>query len=305
MQMDQDDYDAPVASSSSAATQPYAQRLLASILPPDAPADEHYESRLKDKKVQLSNPDRRRPRTSDGDDGEGKGHAAVKLAKRQKRASRVLRRPKAARDKEEAAAAASLAPPPSRRRQAHRGIANLDSATSYTALLPLHHFWTSYIQQFLNLVRLDAATQKWLPNPALIASQPRPQWRLTDSAIAHAQQQICKADLVGGLLRVTRASNPALVGIEGILAKETEHTVELASKGDATITPKSKKASRIFKVVPKHNAVFVVRVPLPAIGAANDKPTAFLEMPLQGNQMEGQMVTRATRKWKQKRTMDF
>lgn len=92
-----------------------------------------------------------------------------------------------------------------------------------------------------------------------------------------------------------------------------EHTVVLASKGNddarssddaSTTATKSNKARHIFQVIPKHTAVFVVRVPMPAINGAT-APIAHLEMRLQGNQMEGQLATRATRKWKQQRSMDF
>ncbi|PWN28726.1 hypothetical protein BDZ90DRAFT_230746 [Jaminaea rosea] len=310
--MQLDDDEAQLASGSSSA-QPYAQQLLSSILPSSTPRSEvaeHYETRLKDKKVQLANPDRRRPRSTDGIESSGGAHTAKKLAKRQKKAGRVLRKPAKAMQKEQAAAAAAAAAREggSRRPPAHRGIQGLDEEMSYTALLPLHHFWTSYIQQFLNLVRSDPATQEWLPNAALLDNTSRPpRWRLTESAIANVQQQICKADLLGALMRVERAANPSLVGLEGLVARETEHTIVLAHRcAEGEDGVRSKKAKRIFKVVPKHNAVFVVRVPLPDVGekVGGGSPT-YLEMPLQGNQMEGQMVTRATRKWKQKRTMDF
>jgi ribonuclease P protein subunit POP4 len=56
--------------------------------------------------------------------------------------------------------------------------------------------------------------------------------------------KLLKADLHGCLIKVTRSKCPTLVGIEGIIVVETEHTFQIVTKQDQ------------LKVIPKQNSVF-------------------------------------------------
>ncbi|CAO1617628.1 unnamed protein product [Jaminaea pallidilutea] len=310
------------------AMQPAGQKVLASVLRrvPAEEVEDHYNSRLKDKKVQLANPDRARSKPDAG------SNAAKKLSLRDKRARRSLPRHAKSRAVEKKAQGSSGGASSSRKRP--RGVQGLDESTSYSALLPLHHFWVSYVHQFLGLLRLrEGDSDELVHNPAMLRLDGQTgRWRVNESTVPSLQQQACKADLVGATIEVTRANNPALVGLKGIVAKETEHTFMLANESEVNSAartasaavgasrpgPRSRKARRQFKVVPKHDASFDLLIPLPpppsSTSSASVPSTAkvaspdveqYLHIPLSGNQMQGPVVTRATRKWKQKKTMEF
>lgn len=272
---------------------------------------EHYESRVQGKRVQLANPSRPRPRPSHG------SKEAVKLAERQTRAAQGLRKARGegsnTRDSMKKQVRTSKPRP--------RGIEGLDEDLSYHALLPLADFWTTYFQQFAGLVRgeTDAKTGQvqFVPNPSTLkvqnSSEGATSWKVSDFSIAHIQQQAAKADLVGGGVEVIRAGNPSLVGLKGIIAKETERTFIIAHCEENGTTPEHPtpehrrgKGKRAFKVIPKHNTTLMLKVALPPVDPLRASGTMqLLHIPLQGNQMEGAMVTRATRKWKQRKTMEF
>lgn len=222
--------------------------------------NDHYTERVKDRRLQLSNPDRRRP-ISD----------STKKFKRR-------------REVKSNTPTHAL----SKTKRRHRGLEGLDSHTSYTALLPLHEMWKSYIQQFLSLVKLDENGGLTV-NTQLLSrddnlNQP---WKLNENGIQVIQAQVCKADLLAASLTVIRCTNPSFVGMKGLVAKETQATFVIAISGNDK-----------FKIVPKRNTTFALCLPLP-------DSTAQLSVPLQGNQLGNQMVMRATKKWKTRRTMDY
>ncbi|PWN21945.1 hypothetical protein BCV69DRAFT_311643 [Microstroma glucosiphilum] len=355
----------PRASSSS--TTSAAQQVFSSLLVPSpltsssSPAEvrEHFDSRLKDKRLQLSNPDRSRPKPESG------SNAQIKLGRREKKARKQLGsmgppREKIAADGSGKGKARMTENPVvresdrllSKRKRKHRGIEGMDEEMSYEALLPLADLWNSYIQQFLGLVRLQ--TPRAGPNdpnpsssdlppqlvPNLQVIRPSPasasssrgipvssSWRLaSESALSNVQSQVCKADLLGAHLEVVRAGNPSLVGTHGLVARETEGCFLLALDPPSMPTTTARQAEgeeegkqgvrrsrrRFFKVVPKHNVTFSLRVPLPPLPFTPQAPElrggtagCVLEIPLQGNQMSSTMVTRASKKWKQRKTMDY
>jgi hypothetical protein len=316
------------------------------------PADEareHYTSRVQDKRLQLSNPDRPRPKPDQG------SLAEEKLRRRQKRAALNSDLSKAASSSNGKGRASDGPRQLSRSQRKRRGMEGLDEHTrwvrrgrklieiqrltndpsissspsplvSYRALLPLTQLWTSYVHQFFSLVKPDPASPtKLVPNPQnlrLVNSadgSSSSRWMLPEQTLTNIQSLAPKLDLVGARIRVTRSGNPSLGGVAGIVAKETESVVVIAqetSKPSSTSKTetdeglakpvKRKRREKLFQVVPKHNITFAVLVPLPTpLAAPTNYEQQILEIPMQGNQMRSVMVTRGTKKWKQKATMDY
>ncbi|CAO1637107.1 unnamed protein product [Parajaminaea phylloscopi] len=262
---------------------------------------EHYEARVKDKKLQVLNPDRPRPRP------DPQSIASVKLSARDKKSRSSLRTAHTRLQQKKGSPTRRNGRAEGRR---SRGVEGLDEDLSYAALLPLHEFWTSYIQQFLSLVRVvndeGKGTTAAIPNVSVLkaANATGATWTIGGTSIASIQQQACKADLVGGAIEITQASNPTLVGVGGIVAKETEHTFVVAQDHSTSLKSVSGKTGRQFKVIPKRNTVLLLKVALPR---RDDTQSSLqqLELPLHGNQMEGALTSRATRKWKQRKTLEF
>lgn len=125
---------------------------------------------------------------------------------------------------------------------------------------------------------------------------------------AHIASTIVKADLCGATLRVTQAKNPTLIGLEGIVAKETESTFIIASKPSPF-----HRRRRCVKVVPKPNTIFILQVALPhgaSLATDAHAPTAAstpysMEVELFGNQLCNTLPTRATKKYKARKTIEL
>eukprot|EP00741_Cyanophora_paradoxa_P003086 tig00000663_g2995.t1 len=128
------------------------------------------------------------------------------------------------------------------------------SSRWYELYVPLHHLWTKYIGDVLG------------PGPP---SGPQ------------ALNSLLKADFHGCRMRVVKSKCPSLVGIEGIMLQETEHTFRI-------ITP----ADRIA-VVPKVASVFAVRL----------SPTH--EALLYGVHLRHRTAERSVKKFKNKVTVDL
>uniref|UniRef100_A0A915AY63 Ribonuclease P protein subunit p29 n=1 Tax=Parascaris univalens TaxID=6257 RepID=A0A915AY63_PARUN len=89
-----------------------------------------------------------------------------------------------------------------RRRVRTEDLKNL----KYTQFVALYEMWCEYFRGLLN------ATTK------------------------RADERILKADFHGCLLMVTDASNPSQIGLHGIVARETRHTLQLITKMDRLLT---------------------------------------------------------------------
>ncbi|CAO1627125.1 unnamed protein product [Sympodiomycopsis kandeliae] len=228
----------------------------------DGGDDEHYATRVKDKRLQLSNPDRSRPISDD---------QRKKLKKRQARCD-VHPTNKNGTEK------TGQKEDKSKRRTRGKDI---DTSTiSYNALLPLSSMWQSYIVQFLSLLILDTQTNTLKPNAQYMTAS----GALKSNSIATIQSQIVKADLLASNISVIRSNNPANVGVHGIVAKETASTFLIA------------KQDTKFVTVPKRDTTFVIRIKL---------KESTLQVPIQGNAIANAFVTRATKKWKSRKTMNY
>jgi len=104
----------------------------------------------------------------------------------------------------------------------------------YEMFKPLRDQWKDYMKGLLDLKMVEG--QGWSPG---IREDPR-----QDSL----QMKICRADLHGALVKITMASNPNHVGIEGIIALETRHTVQIISKDNKVRIFPKKGSSFTFKI---------------------------------------------------------
>ncbi|KAI9018287.1 RNase P/MRP, p29 subunit [Hyaloraphidium curvatum] len=131
----------------------------------------------------------------------------------------------------------------------------LSKDQQYDAFLPLHELWNSYIGELVG-TRVDA----------------------------NAPAKLMKADYHGAILTVVKATAPSLVGLSGIVIKETENTFQIVTRHNR------------LKVVPKANAVFRCTLPMPPHEAV-----------LYGNQLQSRPAERSSRKAKyaKKGTVDL
>jgi len=104
----------------------------------------------------------------------------------------------------------------------------------YEMFKPLRDQWKDYMKGLLDLEIVEG--QGWVPG---IREDPK-----QDSL----QMKICRADLHGALVKITLASNPNHVGIEGIIALETRHTVQIISKDNKVRIIPKKDSSFTFKI---------------------------------------------------------
>ncbi|PWN50314.1 hypothetical protein IE53DRAFT_344349 [Violaceomyces palustris] len=329
-------------------------------------SDAYFESRLKDKRIQLANPDRPRPPP-------GGGHPVKALQAEQKlrkRKQRVKRDLKDIRDQKEKLRESSRRKrvrkegqvdakvgedgrgsegrnssgkgkikdvkidnasksmrksggdghlfqgkeskkPLSRRRRKEMGLEELDPNISYSLLEPLHNLWCTYIQQLLSMVVLDQ-DGRLRPNPSFHLQS---LVTMASGSVSTIQASLIKADFCGAELGVVRASNPSLVNLSGLVAKETERTFVIALKPEPGVSRPKKSSRRQVRVIPKHNTVFSVRVPIPtgvrdeltntSLGEESEKGEESILFELHGNQMMHRLPSRATRKHKARPTVEF
>lgn len=346
---------------SGSGNQSAAHQLLRQALDPnkvsDSQVSQYHRERLQDRRIQITNLDRARPKTG-GTDSDARLRAERKLIKRRRRVKSELSELKRLRiasgrfakhpsSKEELGAThRSIAgtigedgqatkevvrskqrlladatkqlkrlrsvprnstnqakkidktarKPLSRSQRKRMGLEQVDTNISYELVKPLHEMWRSYIQQLLNIVAMNSKGQL-VPNPQF---DPKHLATMSSGTVGAIQASLIKADLCGAELEVVRASNPSLVSQTGLVVKETEHTIILAIPPERT----ERKSGSATRTIPKKNAVFAVKVPL-ATPSADGEDLGHLRFELHGNHMMHILPSRATRKYKARRTIDF
>jgi RNase P/RNase MRP subunit p29 len=270
-----------------------------------ANAAQAFNTRVQDKRITLENLDRARPIPPPG------SVAAQKIQKREKRLIRKSKRrttpsANALRTIEIEGKFNQSDKPLSRRQRKRVGLDEVDENITYESLLQVHHLWLGYIQRLLglvdqndqinqNIIQTSSNSSNALINPA------------NQSAI---QSTIVKADFTGAPIRVIRSKNPSLVGIQGIVAKEGESTFQLISQPKSIESEdKRRKSVNKVKIIPKQGCVFIVQITIP--GQQNTKIDPFtpdigkIEITLYGNQLCNTLPTRATKKFKARKTIEL
>ncbi|PWN38229.1 uncharacterized protein FA14DRAFT_143124 [Meira miltonrushii] len=159
------------------------------------------------------------------------------------------------------------------------GLDEVDENITYESLLQVHNLWLGYIQSLLGLV-----DQRGQANRSIIQTSSNSSQASINSGNQSAiQGTIVKADFTGAPIRVIRAKNPSLVGIQGIVAKEGESTFQLIPQ-PKPVRSQNKRRKRIDPFAPN---------------------VAKLEITLYGNQLCNTLPTRATKKFKARRTIEL
>ncbi|KAI8820123.1 RNase P subunit p29-like protein [Fimicolochytrium jonesii] len=149
-----------------------------------------------------------------------------------------------------------------------------DKAYTFESFLPLHALWTSYMTELLGT---ETAPQNVLP-------------------------RLLRADYHGAVFTVVKAKCPSLVGLCGVVVKETENMFTLVGRGGGV------------KVIPKRNTVFTfTTTPAMTISSrttaekttAMEKVTAAKIYTLYGNQFRTRPGERAAKKFKDKASVDL
>lgn len=321
-----------------------ASGLLRAVLPSstssDAQVAQYSRERLQDRRIQITNLDRARPRTG-ADDADVAARAELKLSRRKRRVKSELSQLKRlliAANRHDAASThqssdvdetvkgkqrhisslkrelkrishskkrantakrtAKVSHKQLSRSQRKRlGLEDVDDYVTFDLIKPLHDLWCSYIQQLLNMVVLNGQGEL-VPNPYFDASSLSV---MSSGNVAAVQASLIKADLCGAELEVVRSSNPSLVTQHGLVIKETERTIILAiahPPGMDHAAPKSKNVH----IIPKHNTVFRIFVPVPS---SSTEKVQQLRFELHGNHMMHALPARATRKYKARPSIDF
>lgn len=266
-----------------------------------ANAAQAFNTRVQDKRITLENLDRSRPVPPPG------STAAQKIRKRETRLIRKSKRrttPSARAVKAiEAQNKLKQSDKPLSRRQRKRiGLDEIDENVTYESLLQVHNLWLGYIQSLLGLV-----DQHGQINRSIIQTSSNSSQASINSANQSAiQGTIVKADFTGAPIRVIRAKNPSLVGIQGIVAKEGESTFQLITQPKPV---QRRKSASLVKIIPKQDCVFAVQVTIPGDEHAGIDPfapnLAKLDVTLYGNQLCNALPTRATKKFKARKTIEL
>jgi len=136
----------------------------------------------------------------------------------------------------------------------------------YDQFRPLHDLWVAYMEELLGLDGLEKAG--WTPGLGEDARQEQLQTRL------------CRADLHGALVKVTKASCPSHVGVTGIIALESRNTVQIISKDNK------------LRIIPKIASSFTYKV-------------SGYVFTLPGSSIDAKPADRVTKKLKNKIPFDF
>ncbi|GAA5877485.1 hypothetical protein JCM1840_003865 [Sporobolomyces johnsonii] len=198
-----------------------------------------------------------------------------------------------------------------RKRAAARGRHPV-ATVNYAAVLPVHHLWLGYMAELLGLP-IDippsppsATTAPSTSSPGSAATSTNATSTLLPTYpsrhepvpaeaqdlqinVVNLQTKLVKAEFVGCILRVKRAKNPSLVGLNGIVLQETQGTFKL-------VTPKSQ-----IKVVAKQGSVFNLALPLRPLTSSptTREPTAReLQLDIFGDSFAHRSADRVGRKWK-------
>ena len=112
------------------------------------------------------------------------------------------------------------------------GLYKISPEQQYENFLPLHHLWLGYMEDLLQI--------KTSPEAKRLCSTVNVQEVIFSSSSSllfprevnqmQLNQRVMKADYHGSIVRVCRSKCPSYVGIEGILLKETQNTLQLISK---------------------------------------------------------------------------
>ncbi|KAH9821593.1 Rof/RNase P-like protein [Melampsora americana] len=150
----------------------------------------------------------------------------------------------------------------------------------YEAFVPLHNLWLGYMSELLGINFVPAGSTPCDPS---FTEQSISDIKALPPMIS-VQSKLLKSDYHGAILTVSRAKNPSLVGLQGIVVQESQETFKL-------IDP-----SHVVKCIPKRHTVFKIELEMKGIGNQIQK----LVLEIFGNQFAFRAADRVGKKFKTK-----
>lgn len=159
----------------------------------------------------------------------------------------------------------------------------------YAIYVPLHKMWEGYMWEVLGI------EEGKMP---FITAQ-------------GAGSKLASADYHGAELTVVRSRCVGMVGLKGIVVKDTKFTFQIITVKDAL---KSIGSNMTFMscihayqalAVPKKHTVFRFEIPQPSSSEKEDTQIPSLQFELHGSQFEHRATDRATKKFKQRPMPDL
>jgi len=140
--------------------------------------------------------------------------------------------------------------------------------SSIPTLKKLHFLWKGYMNEIIDFDKIESSN---------IQSN---QDRIPAILDENLQLKICRADLHGCNLKVTKAKNCCLVGLQGIVVMETRHAFQIIDR------------KSVVKNIPKDGTSFTFSLNGHVIT-------------IQGSSFIMKPSDRAVKKWKKKPTFDL
>jgi len=140
----------------------------------------------------------------------------------------------------------------------------------YANFKKLHFLWRDYMNEIIDFDKIEKSSEEKIQN----------QNRIPAILDENLQLKICRADLHGSNIKVTKAKNSCLVGLQGIVVMETRHTFQIIDK------------KNVVKNLPKDGTSFTF--------ALNGHLIT-----IQGSSFIMKPSDRAVKKWKKKPTFDL
>lgn len=249
----------------------YGRELLESILNDGTAASTskdtgassavYFTSRVEGRRLQLGNQDRSRPVARIDTLAHHQIQKRDKRVLKKKTKNGTLHQYEKGKQREERK-------PMSRRQRQRQGLDTMDDQLSFETLEPIHQLWLDYIHRFMGFIDENGLIQTNNHFSIVHERNGQPHISLNANAINSFQSSIVKADFCGAPIKsefvislpsithivvfinmlssftVIRALNPSLVGIEGLIAKETNSTFVIVTRSRL---PKAKKNSRTTK----------------------------------------------------------
>jgi len=143
-----------------------------------------------------------------------------------------------------------------------------NSSLKYENFKKIHFLWKDYMREIIG--KISGA------GPLCSSSE----GRISAILDENLQLKICRADLHGSVLKVTRALNSCLVGLQGIVVMETKHTFQMIDK------------KNVLRIIPKQGTCFTF---------ALDQ----LVLTFSGSSFIMKPSERAVKRWKRRPTLEL
>jgi len=161
------------------------------------------------------------------------------------------------------------------REKRNLGLYKLDkTGLKFETFKKLHFLWLDYMREIIDFAKIEATKTTDDTHVSYYGG------RMPAVLDENLQLKICRADMHGCLMKVTRALNSCLIGIQGIVVMETRHTFQIIDK------------KNVLRNVPKSGTCFTFVID-------------GLLITISGSSFVMKPHERAVRKWKRKPMLEM